>query len=143
MGFSEQEVTSAIQSHNTFFFEGIAAKAIDQIQSGNQAVRKIAGDLLTARHPSQLYEAGLEGLLLFILIIIARRIWAKNGVASSVFLVAYPIVRILGEQFRMPDAQLGFQLFGLTRGQWISIFMLAIGITYTICICLRNKTSDV
>ena len=140
LGYSKPEVEQALNSHSTYFFENIASKAIEQIQNGNQSVKDAASQILVARHPSQLYEAGLEGLFLFVLILIARKIWPKNGVASSVFLIAYPLVRILGEQFRMPDAQIGFQMFGLTRGQWISILMLVIGILYLVIVLTNKKT---
>jgi phosphatidylglycerol:prolipoprotein diacylglycerol transferase len=97
---------------------------ISAIQNGNEHVRSTLGLELTARYPSQLIEATLEGLLLFLITVFFWRKPRKPGVVGAVWLSSYALVRILGEQFRMPDAQIGFQLFGLTRGQWLSIAML-------------------
>jgi phosphatidylglycerol:prolipoprotein diacylglycerol transferase len=80
------------------------------------------------RHPSQLYEAALEGLLLLALMQV--RVWGSDvlkrqpGRLSGEFLVAYAAVRMYGEQFREPDASL---LFGLSRGSFYSIFVLIAG----------------
>ena len=104
--------------------EGVLNQIILAVQAGNQSVVENLAPLLTARHPSQIYEALLEGLLIFL---ITTYLWGKNlkpGLITGWFLVSYCIVRIFAEQFRMPDLSLGFQLFGLTRGQWISIFTL-------------------
>lgn len=102
------------------------------IQNGNEAVRAAVGQLLTPRYPSQLYEAVLEGLVLFI---IALAIWykpRKPGVVGSIWFTSYAVTRIIGEQFRMPDADIGFQALGLTRGQWLSVGMLAMGLFFWI-----------
>lgn len=91
-------------------------------------VAELLRPLLVARHPSQLYEALLEGLLL---LVVLGAIWyrpRRPGVISGWFLVLYAVVRIIGEQFRLPDAHIGFQWLGLTRGQWLSILMLTIGL---------------
>lgn len=84
-----------------------------------------------ARHPSQLYEAALEGLLLFVVIaLIARRpsVRVKRGALTGLFLVGYAIARILAELFREPDAHLGFLAGGVTMGQVLSLPMLLIGL---------------
>lgn len=107
------------------------SQIIDQIQSGSLEFKLALAELLEARHPSQLYESFLEGLLLFLLLIFIWRIPRKAGVLAATFGLAYPIVRIFGEQFRMPDLQIGFQLYGLTRGQWLSFAMLALGVFLT------------
>lgn len=84
------------------------------------------------RHPSQLYEAGLEGLLM--LVYTQLRIWTspvlKNnpGQISGEFLLGYSIVRVIGEQFREPDAHIGPDLFGLNRGALLSIVMATAGV---------------
>jgi len=83
------------------------------------------------RHPSQLYEAGLEGLLLFTLLAVAAwrfRSLRKIGLTSGLFLAGYAVCRIVGELFRQPDAQLGFLFAGTTMGQLLSLPMLAAGI---------------
>lgn len=103
------------------------AKIIEQIQNGNTALKEALAPLLVARHPSQLYEALMEGLLLFLVLFFLWRKPRRPGFIASVFIILYPIVRIIGEQFRMPDAHIGYQLLGLTRGQWLSLGMLLVG----------------
>ena len=78
------------------------------------------------RHPSQLYEAALEGGLL--LLYVQWRVWRTNppaGQIASEFLVGYGILRIIGEVFRQPDASL---ILNISRGQFYSIFIILIGI---------------
>lgn len=101
---------------------------IENVQNGNEGVKEALKPLLTARHPSQLYAAFGEGLFLFVFLFIMWRKPRKPGVIGSTFIVLYAIVRIITEQFRTPDAHIGYQLFGLTRGQWLSIGMLVIGL---------------
>jgi phosphatidylglycerol---prolipoprotein diacylglyceryl transferase len=83
-----------------------------------------------ARHPSQLYEAFCEGILLFLLLFVAARRGARwrPGVISGLFLIGYAVARMSGELFRQPDAQLGFLIFGTTMGQLLSIPLLLAGI---------------
>ncbi|MEJ0063794.1 MAG: prolipoprotein diacylglyceryl transferase [Alphaproteobacteria bacterium] len=83
------------------------------------------------RHPSQLYQAGMEGLLLFlVLFIITKKTrWQEHpGLLSGVFLIGYGIARIVGEFFRQPDAQIGFLWGGITMGQLLSLPMVAFGL---------------
>jgi len=83
------------------------------------------------RHPSQLYEAGLEGLVLFaVMLWCAYRPYRPEarGTLSGVFLIGYALARITVEFFRQPDAQLGFLAGGITMGQLLSLPMLAVGI---------------
>ncbi|MBS4046314.1 MAG: prolipoprotein diacylglyceryl transferase [Alphaproteobacteria bacterium] len=84
------------------------------------------------RHPSQLYQAFMEGILLFLLINLVR--WNSRvmdrapGTLSGVFLIGYGMARILGELFREPDAQIGYLVAGSTMGQWLSLPMVLFGI---------------
>jgi phosphatidylglycerol:prolipoprotein diacylglycerol transferase len=83
------------------------------------------------RHPSQIYQALLEGLLLFVVMFVLSRqeaIRARFGMLTGVFLCGYALARIAGEFFREPDAFLGFLAFGATMGQLLSIPMLLAGI---------------
>ncbi len=83
------------------------------------------------RHPSQLYQAGMEGLLLGLLLALlcARpAIRARPGTLCGAFLAAYGVARIVGEHFREPDAFLGFLAGGLTMGQLLSAPMVLAGI---------------
>jgi len=83
-----------------------------------------------ARHPSQLYEAVCEGLLLFLLLLFAehRGTRQRPGIITGLFLIGYAVARMSGELFRQPDAQLGFLVFGTTMGQLLSIPVLIAGI---------------
>lgn len=80
------------------------------------------------RHPSQLYEAGLEGLLLFSILWFYSRVPRKDGRVAALFCLGYGVVRFFVEFFREPDAFLGLQALGLSQGQWLSLPMIALGI---------------
>ena len=81
------------------------------------------------RHPTQLYEAFFEGIVLFlVLLYFKNKSFSKRpGFISGIFLVFYSIFRFAIEFLRVPDDQLGYLLFSLTMGQLISIFFLIIG----------------
>jgi len=81
------------------------------------------------RHPSQLYEAFFEGLILFIILLYFRNkgFLKKPGFISGLFLIFYSIFRFLIEFFRVPDEQLGYLIFNLTMGQIISFIFLLVG----------------
>lgn len=82
------------------------------------------------RHPSQIYEAICEGLLLFLLLFAAERSGARRhpGTVSGLFLAGYAVARMSGELFRQPDAQLGYLIFGTTMGQLLSVPLLVAGV---------------
>ncbi|MDC0395977.1 prolipoprotein diacylglyceryl transferase [Candidatus Pelagibacter sp.] len=81
------------------------------------------------RHPSQLYEAILEGVILFFLLnFILKKNYIKNpGQISGLFLIFYSLFRFLIEFFRSPDPQIGYLILNLTIGQLISIIFLLAG----------------
>jgi phosphatidylglycerol---prolipoprotein diacylglyceryl transferase len=79
------------------------------------------------RHPSQLYQLGLEGLLLFAVLWLYTRRRRPSGAASGLFLVGYGACRFVAEYAREPDSFLGYLALGLTMGQWLSVPMIAIG----------------
>ena len=92
------------------------------------------------RHPSQLYQAGLEGILLGLLLaFLCSRpaIRARYGTLCGVFLTGYGIARITGEHFREPDAFLSYLYGGLTMGQLLSIPMVLLGLVLIIRARLR------
>ena len=81
-----------------------------------------------ARHPSQLYEALLEGLLLFlILILILSKKNYKVGTCSYMFLILYGFFRVFSEFFREPDIQVGYLFNFISMGSILSIFMILAG----------------
>ena len=83
------------------------------------------------RHPSQIYQALMEGLILFaVLFVLSRRDWVRSrfGLLSGVFLLGYAIARSVGELFRQPDAFLGFLWAGATMGQLLCVPMALVGL---------------
>ncbi len=83
-----------------------------------------------ARHPSQIYEALLEGLLLFVVLFLFVRRGAllRTGMLSGIFMMGYGLARMFVELFREPDQHLGFILPGISMGQVLSLPMLLVGI---------------
>ena len=81
-----------------------------------------------ARHPSQLYQFALEGLLLFVLLWWYASKPRQTGQVSGAFLVGYGVFRFIAEFFREPDSFLGLRAFDLSQGQWLSLPMIAIGV---------------
>ncbi len=85
------------------------------------------------RHPSEIYEACCEGILLFLLLLYFehRGVRRRPGIETGIFLIGYAIARMSGELFRQPDIQLGFLFyiggFGVTMGQLLSIPVLVAG----------------
>jgi phosphatidylglycerol---prolipoprotein diacylglyceryl transferase len=81
------------------------------------------------RHPSQLYEAALEGVLLFAVLAIMVRMGAlkRPGLILGSFIAIYALARIASEFFREPDPQLGFLWGGLTMGMLLSVPMIIVG----------------
>jgi phosphatidylglycerol:prolipoprotein diacylglycerol transferase len=80
-----------------------------------------------ARHPSQLYEFALEGLVLFAILWLYSRRWRPLGAVSGLFLLGYGVLRFLVEFTREPDDFLGLLGFGLSMGQWLSLPMVVAG----------------
>jgi phosphatidylglycerol:prolipoprotein diacylglycerol transferase len=85
-----------------------------------------AGDL--PRHPSQVYQFALEGLLLFVLLWWYARRAPPEGSVAAAFLVGYGSLRFIVEFFREPDAHLGLLSLGLSMGQWLCVPMLVAGL---------------
>ncbi len=97
----------------------------------NPEVAQALGNFLPARHPSQIYEALLEGALLFSILWWVRTRFPKapDGLLTGLFFGFYALFRIAGEQFREPDAEMvGF----LTKGQFLSLFMFAFAAAFLI-----------
>ncbi len=81
------------------------------------------------RHPSQLYEAALEGIVLFLIMLVVVRLGGlkRPGVAVGIFGIGYGVSRIVAEFFREPDVQLGYLAFGTTMGMWLSVPLVVAG----------------
>jgi phosphatidylglycerol:prolipoprotein diacylglycerol transferase len=105
-----------------------SVEAIIQAARTSEPVRAVLAGILTPRHPSQLYEAFLEGLFLFGLLMTVRlKVRKPDGVVTGLFFIAYAVVRIFAEAFREPDAPLTGPL---SRGQFLSLFMILVGIGF-------------
>jgi phosphatidylglycerol:prolipoprotein diacylglycerol transferase len=92
------------------------------------------------RHPSQLYEAVFEGLVLFMLLIFISAKSNKHGVISGSFLLAYGLIRFFIEYFRQPDSHMGFVALQLSMGQLLSIPMVIIGLILLTKSLRQNET---
>jgi phosphatidylglycerol:prolipoprotein diacylglycerol transferase len=97
------------------------------------------------RHPSQLYEAGMEGILLFTVLAVMIRFGAlkRPGLILGSFILIYGLTRIIGEHFREPDPQLGFLWGGLTMGMLLSIPMLIVGLILIIRAVRRGAPAPI
>ena len=115
-----------------------APLGLDQILTAVQMSpewREFAAGFLQPRHPSQIYEGLLEGLVLFAILWLLRTcIRTPNGVITGAFFMGYAILRSVGEMFREPDAgHIGL----LTKGQFLSIFLLLIGAAFIAAAWIR------
>ena len=102
------------------------AKSLEQLAAAGRAnpeVLQVLANFIPARHPSQIYEALLEGVLLFAILLTTRLKFPKapHGTFTAMFFGLYAILRIIGEQFREPDAAM---VWIFTKGQFFSLFML-------------------
>jgi phosphatidylglycerol:prolipoprotein diacylglycerol transferase len=103
-------------------------EAIIQSLHTHPNVASVLRPILTPRHPSQLYEAFFEGVVLFLILWLVRvQFRTRNGVLTGLFFICYAIFRVIVENFREPDAS----LIGIfTRGQFFSFFLIIIGIGF-------------
>ena len=90
------------------------------------------------RHPSQLYEAALEGVVLFILIYLLHRLKVRRGLPAFSFVLFYGIFRFMVEFVRQPDNHLGFLWGGATMGQLLSLPMILFGLGGVIYVLKKN-----
>ena len=113
---------------------------IEALQRDDTVVSTAIAPLLLARHPSQIYEALLEGLFVFAVLLVAWRVARKPGTIAATFGIVYAFVRIFGEQFRLPDAPvlavLGIEV---TRGQLLSIVLLAASLGLALLVHRQNR----
>lgn len=118
---------------------------LNQAIRENEAVREAVGNYLEPRYPSQLFQAALEGLALFLILLTLRLTWRKapDGVFSGLFFILYAIFRISMEQFREPEIA-GIEFLGgsWTMGQFLSLFMIVIGIGFLVRAFTRKTTTN-
>ncbi len=116
-------------------FYNLTDQIIQHIQSGDQAMVEAVRPILEPRHPSQLYASFTEAWIPLTLLMILWRKPRKPGIIGSAFIVIYAIGRIFNENFRLPDAHiadLSQQPLGISRGQFISLWMFLIGLALLI-----------
>ncbi|MDX2116959.1 MAG: prolipoprotein diacylglyceryl transferase [Planctomycetota bacterium] len=116
----------ALPSDDTM--EAALHRVLERVQQGSVEVRTQLEPLLAARHPSQLYQAAAEGLAVGAVVWLVWRKPRRAGVVAMWFLVSYGVLRVVTEIWRLPDADIGVQrILGLSRGQWLSVAMVAAG----------------
>lgn len=118
--------------------DGVMYQQMLASQRENPAVSEAIAPFLEPRHPSQLYEAILEGGLLFAILWTLRVRFpsAPHGLITGVFFVGYALLRIIGEHFREPDSEL---VGPLTSGQFLSLFMILAGTAFLVTAARRGK----
>lgn len=92
------------------------------------------------RHPSQLYEAFLEGVVMFVILFSLRNFSQKRGFLSGMFLILYGSFRLIVENFRQPDEQIGFLFAKITLGQALSLPLIFLGIAIVFFGSKRNNS---
>ncbi|MEM0913204.1 MAG: prolipoprotein diacylglyceryl transferase [Planctomycetota bacterium] len=115
---------------------------LERVQAGDSLVKVAIAPHLTPRHPSQLYAALSEGLIVLLAMLAVWWVPRRPGVVAGAFLVVYGLMRIANEFFRMPDAYLEPQWLDLSRGQWLSVPMVLIGAA-VLAWCATRKTAKV
>ena len=129
---TQREVLGSAQE----FFSGPAG--LDDVVAsvpGSPELAGMVGEYLTPRHPSQIYEAMVEGaLLLVILWLVRTKTRVANGVITGIFFVVYALTRSFAETFRSPDA--GY-VWLLTKGQFLSVFTLLVGVGFLVAAKLK------
>jgi phosphatidylglycerol:prolipoprotein diacylglycerol transferase len=99
-----------------------------------------AGDV--PRHPSQIYQFLLEGLLLFVLLWWFARRPSARGQVSALFLMGYGVLRFVAEYFREPDQFLGLLALNLSMGQWLCVPMVLLGVWLWLWAARNNPLSS-
>lgn len=118
-----------------------ALNQVIEISREDPAVLEALGNHIDLRHASQLYEGFLEGLLIFLVLYFMRVKFPKmaNGTITGCFFLMYAGFRILVENVRQPDSD---ELFGMTKGQFYSTFMIVIGVAFLVWGFVRRENSD-
>lgn len=141
LGVSESEWMQWIQSRSAGKLYGAADRVIEAVQNGQQNVIDAVSLVLEPRHPSQLYAMIGEGLIPLIVLTIVWLKPRKPGLICSLYLLIYSCFRVIDEMFRLPDAQfsdLSKLPLGLTRGQFLSIWLFLFGVALMIWTQRRN-----
>ena len=125
--------TTVVGGGETFY-----SRVVEEAYAGNSIVINTITPQLTAWYPSQLFQAISDGPVLLISLILVWLVPRKPGVVSGWFLIVYGTLRILTEVFRQPDEGISI-IFGLSRGQLLSVCMVLFGAT-VVLICAKSNT---
>lgn len=110
------------------YMDKIYPVIIEGVREGDKAMIEAIEPLINARHPSQIYQAIGEGLIVLAVLWVIARKPRTPGLLSAWFLITYGVFRVLTEFYRLPDANLATQrIAGLSRGQWLSVVMIVAG----------------
>lgn len=121
-------------------YAAAASRLIRQIQHGSPDLAAELAPLISARHPSQLYQAAAEGMLTLAVVWAIWRRPRRPGVVTGAFLIAYGVARFVTDYFRLPDSHLAVSKpAGLTYGQWLSLAVIACGVAMLIWIVRARK----
>lgn len=140
-------------------FELAYGRILEKLQAGNAEIAERLEPLVSARHPTQLYQAAVEGLLTLAVVWFVWRKPRVAGVASSWFLITYGVGRVVTELWRLPDDHFGPRVneagvevassiltaarpLGLSRGQWLSVAMVAAGAGLLVWVTRRAKGGE-
>ncbi len=141
IGINESEWLQWVQNRSVGRMYDATDRLIVAVQNGQQNVIDAVGLVLEPRHPSQLYAALGEGLIPLIILAIVWLKPRKPGLICSLYLLIYSCFRVVDEMFRLPDAHLSDLSklpLGLTRGQFLSIWLFLFGVGLMIWTQRRN-----
>lgn len=120
---------------------GPVADLLIETSRENEGFRALLGEILHSRHPSQLYEAAVEGLIPCLALLAVRLRWKNlyHGILTGIFFLVYALGRITVENYREPDAA---HILGMTRGQFYSLFMILVGIAFLVYAVRHKRTNE-
>jgi phosphatidylglycerol---prolipoprotein diacylglyceryl transferase len=120
-------------------YEAAYERLLDRVQHSSTDLAARLEPLISARHPSQLYQAFAEGIVLGLVLWFIARKPRIPGVVGAWFLITYGVLRVVTEYWRLPDAHLAHErILGLSRGQWLSIGMVIVGVALLLTLLRRG-----
>lgn len=116
-------------------------RILERVREGDAEAAQSLALFLNARHPSQLYQAFAEGIVVFAVVWWIARQPRISGVVTAWFLIVYGIGRVITEFYRLPDAHFEqtARILGFSRGQWLSAAMVLIGIACLVAVVKIRK----
>ncbi len=142
--FAEQQqeldaLVNAVKIPGDTYADGVE-RLIGSVQHANRELAEQLAPLVSARHPSQLYQAAAEGVVLAAVLWFVARKPRVPGIVGSWFLITYGVLRVITEIWRLPDSHLASpRILGLSRGQWLSLAMVGIGAFFLVKLSRSNK----